>query len=222
MDRRGQSFVNRCCILFFAVALVGGCNSSSSGAGGERGSAAAALDAERTRVDVMCLGDLIDKPADAFHYSYKYTDATMAVEKHADITPQSMDVTIADKSGSHKYHAVRSDEASWNGAVLGLSSLSITAMAARLDSLNGTSAIISHGTEPINGYTAAKYSIDTTRANSTDQQRFETFFGKGSFNKGTAWMGQDGCAIKLVLDEGVLQTNQTVETRHYEMARVKK
>jgi len=170
----------------------------------------------------MCLGDRIEKPAEAFHYSFKYTDASMEVEKHADITPQSMDIMIQDKSGLRKYHGVRSDETSWNSAVLGLSGLAITVMAARLDSLNGTSSIVSHGTESINGYNAAKYSIDTTSANSSDKQRFDTFFGKGSFDKGTAWIGDDGCAVKLVLDEGVPQTNGKVETRHYEMARSKK
>lgn len=221
MNRKRQSFANRWSILFFAVALAGagGCNSSSSGEGGERSGAAA--DSARTGVEVMCMGDLIDKPAEAFHYSFKYTDPSMAVEKRADITPQSIDVTIADKSGSHKYHAVRSDEGSWSGAVLGLSGLGITTMSTRLHSLNGTSAIAGHGTESVNGYTTVKYSIDTTSANSSDKNRFEMFFGKGSFDTGTAWIGEDGCAVKLVLDEGVLQ-NDKVETHHYEMARVRK
>ena len=202
MNRKRQSFANRWSILFLAVALVGagGCNSNSSAEGGER-SGAAATDSARTGVEVMCIGDLIDKPTEAFHYSFRYTDASLAVEKHADITPQSMDVTIADKSGSHKYHAVRSDETSWNSAVLGLSGQGITTMATRLHSLNGTSAIARQGTEPINGYTAVKYSIATASANSSDKQRFETFFGRGSFATGTAWIGDDGCAVKLVLDE---------------------
>jgi hypothetical protein len=221
MNRKRRSFANRWFILFFAVALAGagGCNSSSSGEGGER--RGAAPDSARTGVEVMCMGDLIDKPAEAFHYSFRYTDASMVVEKQADITPQSLDITIADKSGSHKYHAVRSDEASWNSAVLGLSGQGVTTMSTRLHSLNGTSAIAGHGKEPVNGYTAAKYSIDTTSANSSNKQRFEMFFGKRSFETGTAWMGEDGCAVKLVLDEGVLQ-NDKVETHHYEMARVKK
>jgi hypothetical protein len=220
MDRKRQSFAKKSCVLFLAAALAGagGCNSSSSGEGGEKRGA----DSARARVDVMCLGDRIEKPAEAFHYSFKYTDGSMAVEKHADITPQSMDITIQDKSGLHKYHGVRSDETSWNSAVLGLSGLAITVMAARLDSLNGTSSIVSHGTESINGYSSAKYSIDTTSANASDKQRFETFFGSGSFDKGTAWMGEDGCAVKLILDERVSQANGNVETRHYEMARIKK
>src|SRR5262249_47676853 len=203
MDRKRQSFVNKPCVLFLAAALVSacGCNSSSSGENGDRRGADATRDSARTRVDVMCLGDRIEKPAEAFHYSFKYTDPSMAVEKHADITPQSMDITIQDKSGLHKYHGQRSDETSWNSAVLGLSGLGITTMATRLHSLNGTSAIASHGIESVNGYTAVKYSIDTTRANSSDRRRFDTFFGGGSFDKGTAWVGEDGCAVKLVLAE---------------------
>ena len=55
--------------------------------------------------------------------------------KEAEITPQTMDVTIQDKYGSHKYRGVRSDEASWNSAVLNLSGSGFTAMSARIDSI---------------------------------------------------------------------------------------
>lgn len=221
MDRKRQSFANSWCIFSLAVALAGatGCNSRSAG---ENAGAGPAADTAQSRVDVMCLGDRIDNPAEAFHYSSKYTDPSTSVNKHADITPQTIEMAIEDRSGLHKYHAARSDEAAWNGAVFGLRDVGITTMAARLDSLNGTSAIVSRGAEPMNGYSATKYSIDTTSASASDQRRFVTFFGDGSFDKGTAWMGEDGCAVKLVLDEGDSKTNDKVETRHYEMTRIKK
>jgi hypothetical protein len=170
----------------------------------------------------MCLGDRINSPTESFHYSYKYADASGRVDKEADITPQAMDITITDGSGSHTYHGVRSDEGSWSGAVLDLSGLNITAMTARLGSLNGTSSIVSQGAQAMNGYSATKYSIDTANANSSDQKTFVTLFGPGSYEKGTVWMGQDGCAVKLVLDEAIAQTNGGVDKRHYEMARIKK
>ena len=151
-----------------------------------------------------------------------YTDASTQVDKEADITAQAMDISIKDKSGSRSYHGTRSDEASWDNAVLDLSGLNITTMSARLESLNGTSAIVNQGTDAVNNYNATKYAIDTTNANSSDRQKFETFFGKGSFEKGTAWMGADGCAVKLVLDEGIWQTNGAINKVHYEMARVRK
>jgi hypothetical protein len=89
-----------------------------------------------------------------------------------------MDITIKDKSGSHTFHGMRSDEGSWNSAVLDLSHLNITAMSARLDALNDSSAIVQQGRETVNGYDTAKYSIDTGSANSSDRQKFETLFGK--------------------------------------------
>jgi hypothetical protein len=203
-----------------ALALLAGSGCSSSAKSG--GAAAQDAGSGGGHIDVMCIGDRINSPTESFHYSYKYTDASGSVEKEADITPQAMDITITDGSGSRNFHGVRSNEASWNGAVLDLSGLNITALSARLDSLNGTSSIASQGAQAMNGYSATKYSIDTTSANSSDQKTFKTLFGAGSFEKGTVWMGQDGCMVKLVLDEEFSQTNGGVEKRHYEMARIKK
>ena len=58
------------------------------------------------------------------------------MDKEAEITPQSMDVTIQDKSGAHKYHGARSDEASWNNAVLSLSGSGFTVISASIDPLD--------------------------------------------------------------------------------------
>jgi hypothetical protein len=198
---------------------LGGCASRPKSNGAEQGSGS---DSAAAHIDVMCVGDRIEKPTEAFHYSYNYSDASRWVNDEADITPQSMDITTKDKSGTHVYHGARSDEASWNSAVLDLSGLSITTMSARLDSLNGGSAIVSQGAEALNGYQTTKYSIDTTSAKSADQKTFAVLFGPGSFDKGTVWMGQDGCVVKLVLDEGVSQMNGGVEKRHYEIARSRK
>jgi hypothetical protein len=173
-------------------------------------------------IDVMCIGEQIEKPVEAFHYSYKYSDPSNWLNDEADITPQVMDITMKDKSGSRAYHGVRADEASWNSAVLNLSSLSITVMASRLASLDGGSAIVGQGPESMNGYEATKYSIDTTSARPSDQKTFQTLFGPGSYEKGTVWMGPDGCAVKLVLDEGIWQMNGPIEKKHFEMARSKK
>jgi hypothetical protein len=46
-------------------------------------------------------------------------------------------------------------------------------------------------------------------------------FGKGSFEKGTAWVPGDECAVKLVLDEAV-QINGSLKNAHYEIERIKK
>jgi hypothetical protein len=216
LDRKEQSKWWGCGVVVFTMLTAFACNSGpAKNVGGETASAG-------SHIDVMCIGDRINNPPEPFHYSYKYSDASGSAEKEADITPQAMDITIKDNSGSHSYHGVHSDEASWNSAVLDLSGLNITAMAARLSSLNNTSSVTRQGSEPMNGYETSKYAIDTASANSSDKQTFETLFGKGSFEKGTVWVPADGCAVKLVLDEGIVQTNGSLNKLHYEIARVRK
>ena len=213
-------------LVALALLAASGCSShakskdtSPDSAAGE--TAATASNAG-THVDVMCIGDRINNPPEAFHYSFRYTDASATVNEEADITPQAMDITIKDRSGSHSYHGVRADETSWGQAVLDLSSLKVTVMSSRLDQLNGTSALTPQGPEAINGYQTVKYAIDTTRASASDQKKYEVLFGKGSFEKGTVWVPADGCAVKLLLDEGPAQSNGSVETAHYEIARMRK
>jgi hypothetical protein len=203
-----------------ALVTISACNSGSASKNAGGRTVEAGSNNKDARVDVMCIGDRINNPPEAFHYSYKYTDANRWVEDEAEIMPQAMDITIKDKSGSHTFHGVRSDEGSWNGAVLDLSHLNITAMSARLNALK-SSAIVQQGRESINGYDTAKYSIDTGSANSSDRQEFETLFGKGASEKGTAWMAPDGCVAKFTLDETIMQGG-ALNKAHYEIARVKR
>lgn len=210
-----------CCLLLILVcAMLPACKANSSLAKTRSGSRS---DPEATiHLDLMCLGDHINNPPENFHYSYQFSDATASIDTEAEITPQTIDVIAKEKSGTHAYHGVRTDEASWNAAVLDLSSLKLTSMAARLDSLNGTSAITVQGAESLNGYSTMKYLVDTTRANSADQHRYTALFGQGSFEKGTVWQAPDGCAVKAVLDDSVVTGTGTVKQGHFEIARSKK
>ncbi|HEY2472534.1 MAG TPA: hypothetical protein VGI45_32415 [Terracidiphilus sp.] len=199
-----------------------GCKTHAS-TSAQSGSGAAAEAADSgAHIDLLCLGDRINSPSGPFHYSYKYLDESNSIDNEADITPQKMDITSTDRSGTHSYHGVRSDEASWNAAVLDLSSLRFTGMTARIDSLNGSSSITSQGAESMNGYSTTKYSIDTAGASAADQKQFQTLFGAGSFEKGTVWVPADGCAVKLILDEAIVQTNGNANKGHYEVAMIKK
>ena len=206
--------------LFAAAALAlmsGGCNSSAnSTSSGEESTTRAG-----GRIDINCVGNRIESPPEAFHYSYKSTVGG-SVHKEAEITPQSMDVTIQDKSGSHKYRGVRSDEASWNSVVLNLSGSGFTAMSARIDSIKDKSAVVPAGAEPMNGYQTTKYSIDTTNASSSDLRTYEAFFGSGSYEKGTIWITADGCPVKLILDEATKQANGSVGKDHFEIDMIKR
>lgn len=202
----------------FALLLVFGC---SSAAKSDSSSAQDTSDAG-AHIDVGCMLGQVEKPAEAFYYSYKYADDSRAEDREADVTPDAVDIVIKDNSGSHSFHGMRTDEQSWNRALLDLSSLTFTGMTGRLAGIDGSSAIVSKGADPVNGYPATKYSIDTGGASSSDKQTFATLFGPGSYDRGTVWMGQDGCAVKLVLDEGLTQTSGSVEKRHFEIARTKK
>ncbi len=211
-------FVAECALL-----ASGGCTSTSASKSGQEHAATEGSDSGADgHVAVMCVGDLINNPPESFHYSYRYADASGSVDKEADIAPKEMDITISDSSGSHSFHGVRSDDLSWNNAVLDLSNLNITKISATLDSLNGTSAVIREKSETVNGYPTTKYTIDTTNANSSDKQKFEMLFGNGSFEKGSVSMGADGCAVRLVLDEGLWQSNGSIKKDHIEIARIKK
>jgi hypothetical protein len=206
--------------LAAAALLISSCTSKSASK-----TAATASDSAGPHVDVMCIGERINDPPESFHYSFKYSDASTSVSKEAEITPKMMDITIKDGSGTHSYHGVRSDEASWDGAVLDLSSLNMTAMMARLDALNDTSAISRQASEQVNGYDAIRYGIDSTKSSTADQQKFAELFGKGAFEKGTVWVASDGCAVKLVLDERISQGNGNdgnLKDDHYELARIRK
>ncbi len=220
MDSRHQHPTDclRLMAVCLALAVASACTSRSGSKGADQSSSS---DSAGAHVDVMCVGERINNPPESFHYSYKYSDSAGSSDKEADITPQTMEITIKDQSGSHSYHGVRSDEVSWNSAVLDLSSLGMTGMMSRLDALNDTSAISRQSSESVNGYDTTRYAIDSTKANSADQRKFDVLFGKGSFEKGTVWVPSDGCAVKLVLDERVLLGGE-LKDAHYEMARSRK
>ncbi len=207
-------------VAALALLTASGCSSGPK-SGGANTQDANGADGSGGHIDVLCLGDRINSPAESFHYSYKYSDASRSVDDEADVTPDAIDIVFKDAAGSRSLHAIRSDENSWNNALLSLSSLTFTGMTGRLAGLEDMSAIASRGAEAVNGYQATKYSIDTTSANSSDKQAIETLFGAGSYDKGTVWMGQDGCAVKLVLDEGIVLPNG-VQKRHFEISRIKK
>lgn len=215
---KGERFL-RCGLATVALALLAGSGCSpgakSDGADPARDSGSG------VRLDAGCMIDRVEKPPEAFHYSYKYASSTTWLDYEADITPTSINGTTKDPLGSHSFHAVRSDQDGWDSAVLALSSLSFTALTGRLAGLDGTSAIANRGAEQVNGYSATKYALDTALANASDQQTLETLFGKGSFDKGTVWIGPDGCAVKIMVDEGWPIDNR-IEKRHYEIARIKK
>jgi len=218
-ENEHPSFLRPALLAAVAVALLAcGCNSSSNSNGSNDGSTTGASG----RIDVNCIGNHVANPPEAFHYSYKTTDGQDVVDKEADITPQNMEITIQNRTGSHKYRGVRSDEASWDSAVLDLSGDGFTVMSARIAFIKDKTSVSPAGAETMNGYQTTKYSIDTTSANSSDRRSYETLFGSGSYEKGVIWVTADGCPVKLVLDEATQKVNGSFDKSHYEMAMIKK
>ena len=205
--------------VFFVLIAFSACTSKSDSKTREQ--RAATSESAGSHVDLMCIAERINNPPEPFHYSYKYNDASTSVSKEADITPQTMEITIKDQSGSHSFHGVHSDEVSWNSAVLDLSGLGLSAMMSRFDALNGTSAIVRQASESMNGYDSTRYAIDTNSASAADQRTFAALFGTGAFEKGTVWVPADGCAVKLVLDER-MSFGGKLKDAHYELARIHK
>ena len=206
------------CVLILTTA----CNSGTASKNHEERSAGTASNGAGASIDMNCLGDHIENPPEVFHYSYKSDIGQDSVDKEADITPQTMEITIKDKSGSHNYHGLRSDSASWNRAVLDLTGSGLTGMTARVEFLKDNSATARVAAEALNGYQTTKYSIDTTSANSSDKQTFASLFGPGSYDKGTIWVTEQGCPVKLTLDEAKQGMNGVVDKAHYELAMVRK
>ena len=202
------------------ILLAYGCNSRAKSAGAEEKQAASGGSTQT--IDVNCIGDRLDNPPEAFHYFYKTAGLQNDVDKEADITPQTMDITIHDNAGSHIYHGERSKESSWNSAVLDLSGSGLTTMIARLGFIKDTSAVSRVGAEQTNGYSTTKYSIDTASASGSDIKRFATLFGSGSYDKGAMWVNAEGCPVKVILDEATQQPDGSVTKVHYELNFVRK
>src|SRR5439155_26778850 len=133
--------------IFLLTLLTCGCTSNARSTSTDEKTAAES----GSQIDINCIGNRLENPPEAFHYSYKSSDGQNSVDKEAEITPQSMDITIQDDSGSHKYHGTHSDEGSWSRALVDLSGSGFTVMSARVDFIKKTSSVTSHGTEAVNG-----------------------------------------------------------------------
>jgi hypothetical protein len=209
-------------LLFVAtVAFACGCSSPMKPTARDDRSSAG-TSAEHPAINVNCIGDRISNPRDSFHYSFKATDEQNTVDKEAEVSPQTMDITIQQAGRSNSYHGIKSNEASWASAVIDLSGSGLTVMIARLEFIKDTSSLKHADDGTVNGYSAAHYSIDTANANSSDKQTFATMFGSGSYDKGDIWVAAEGCPVKLVLDDARQQPNGSVAKTHFEVNFIKK
>lgn len=178
-----------------------------------------ALSGSGPGINLNCVVDHIQSPPDSFHYSYK-KDSSSPVQQEADITPQSIDGFRIDIDGQQNpLHAVRSDRQSWQGAWSGLTGIS---------GMSSTVAVINHSSAmkreaeggEVNGYKTIHYSIDTARFDPTESRML---LNPGDYEKGDAWVTEEGCPVKLGLDSELHRKDGTlIEKIHYQVAMVKK
>jgi hypothetical protein len=226
-SRDGRAFL-RCGVLAtagLALLAVSACKSgpASKNADGKFGaqpnSAATAQGSGDVGIDLNCVMDHIQNPAEAFHYSYN-KESSNPVHEEADITPQTIDGSFKNNSASSPIHGVHSDAASWQGAWSSL--MGIAGMSSAIALVRNNSATVREGPEKVNGYDATKYSIDTARGNDAEKSLYQSVLGTGGFQKGTAWVTAQGCPVKLIMDSELHGNDGSVEKIHYEVAMVRK
>lgn len=224
----GKTGFSKCVVAVTAgLALVASsaCNTSSASKNAGDKSAVAAKSASSRGVsgehgiDLNCVMDQIQNPPEAFHYVYNKVSSN-PVHEQADITPQTIDGSFANNSGTRPLHGVRSDAGSWQDAWSGL--MGIAGMSSAIALVKNASATVREAPEKVNGYDTVRYSIDTARGNDAEKGLYKSVLGPGGFEKGTAWVIPQGCPVKLVLDSELHSNDGSVETLHYEVAMVRK
>lgn len=225
-SRDGRAFLRRGVLAAAGLALlaVSACKSgpaakSTDGKSGAQPNSATAQSGGDAGINLNCVMDHIQNPPEAFHYSYN-KESSNPVHEEADITPQTIDGSFKNNSGSTSVHGVHSDAASWQGAWSGL--MGISGMSSAIALVRNNSATVREGPEKMNGYDAIKYSIDTARGTDTEKSLYQSVLGTGGFQKGTAWVTAQGCPVKLVMDSELHGNDGSVEKIHYDVAMVRK
>lgn len=200
--------------------LISACNSSKTPDTkvSSKRSTAAPENSTDPDIDLNCVISHLQNPPESFHYSFKDVSDNPWSEE-ADVTPQMINgsfksnympapVPLHDtpQDMSHKYQ--------W----------AIARMASLFALVRGTSAVVNEGPEKgVNGYDTTKFSIDTSRANATEQGLYTATLGPGGNENGTVWVTSDGCPVKIVMDEELHSKDGKVSGKaHYEEAMVRK
>lgn len=170
-------------------------------------------------LDMNCVVDHIQNPAESFHYSYKKTGDNL-VDEEADITPQTIDGSFTNNSGTRPVHGVRTDPGGWQMAWSGL--MGISGMSSTIALVRNSSAMQRVGPDNVNGYDVTKYSVDTTQVSGVEAGLYKATLGDGGFEKGTIWVGPQGCPVEISLDTEMHLKNGDVDKVHYEESMTKK
>ena len=174
-----------------------------------------ATNAKSSGVDLQCLTERVQKAPAPFHLSFKKSTKVVSTDLETNVTPNSINGTVIDGSGTREIHAVRSDSAAWNLAVVTVTA-PISGAASTLNLARNSSAMSRVGAEEVHGQQTVKYAIDTGHDNPADATAFRNIMGHNGFLRGSAWVTGDGCPVKLVLDAQMAFPDGTVEEQHFE------
>ncbi len=215
-----------CAVMTFVFFTTTACNSGPSAKSPEAEKpAAAAKNASGPEIDLNCVPEHLQKPPEAFHYSYRWNGDRHLVQE-VDVTEQTIDGTSTSNNGGNgdftdNIHAVRSDTDAWRIAV-GSLNFGIGGLAPGFALVNHSSATVREGTGPVNGYDATKFTIDTSRGDPAAQVLYKNTLGSGGFEKGTVWVTSQGCPVKISLDDEIHGNDGSVTKDHFEEAMIKK
>lgn len=201
-----------------ALGLIIGCNSGPAKPKASSGAAqtSAAKNGAGPDIDLNCVVNHIQSPPESFHYHLKDISDN-PWQEDADITPQNID-------GSFMNNSLPKPQ-EFHGAPQQVSSnlMGIGRMASIFSTVHMTSAVVNQGSEQKNGYDTVKYSIDTTRGDSTEQKLFDSILGPGGFEKGYVWVTSQGCPVQIALDEEMHRKDGSVNGKaHYEESMTRK
>jgi len=213
-----QSKVSLTAILAMPLVLLSACTSRQPNSTATTKVQAGASGAARNGspdIDLNCVMQHIQSPPESFHYTFK-DESDNPWQEDAEVTPQSVSGTFMNNSLPNP-QAFQSPPQQSGSNLMG-----IGRMASIFSTIHMTSAVVNQGAEQKNGYSAVKYSIDTSRADATEQRLFNTIFGPGGFVKGTVWTSSDGCPVQIFLDEELHAKDGSVQGKaHYQEAMVK-
>lgn len=175
----------------------------------------ALAESDNPGINLQCAAEHIRKAPTPFHWSFKkiVTPDTNA-DWEAGVTTDAIAGTLIDGSGTRPIHGSRSDQTSWNTAVMILTSPLPASTFALVDN---SSATIRAGAESVNSFNAIKYTIDTSQETAADASLIRTVLGPGGFVKGAAWVTRDGCPVKFAIDVEQHNKDGSVDKEHYEL-----
>jgi hypothetical protein len=173
--------------------------------------------ADDPNINLQCLVDHVQQAPAPFHLSYKKATQATSSDWETDITPNAINGTIVDGTGTQAIHGDRANGASWGKAVAQVTT-PIAGSRSTFALVRNTSATTRAGKDTVNGQSTIEYTIDTGRDTAVDAAAINSLLGSGGFIKGTAWVTKDGCPVKFVLDAEMHMPDGSVEKEHYEEA----